>query len=410
MTTLIGGVFVAVYIGMAAGRVPWLAVDRTGIALTGMIVLLVSGAIGVPQLPRALELPTLLLLFALMILGGHFAAAHCFDFLGAWLSRVHARPVTLLGATVLVGGGLSVVLVNDIVVFAFAPLLCMALPARGLDPRPFLLALAGSANAGSTASLIGNPQNILIGEIGNLDFLAYFVTAAVPAVAALLIVFAVIATIWRHSLRAASRQSGTQPAVEVHPWLMSKSFLATAALILLMVFYDGQREVAALGVAAVLIVGRQITATALLRQVDWSLLVLIASLFVVTAAFTSLPAAPELIAWLRNNELLPYRLSLLIPFSVVASNTIGNVPAVVLLLQAVENIPPEVLTALAVFTTLSGNLLLTGSLANIIVAERASAHGVRLTFGDFAKVGIPATALSIAVAALWFYTRGYLAF
>ncbi|MBA2491117.1 MAG: hypothetical protein H0V34_05185 [Gammaproteobacteria bacterium] len=167
--------------------------------------------------------------------------------------------------------------------------------ARELDPRPFLLALAGSANAGSAASLIGNPQNILIGEIGRLGFFDYFLTAAVPAIAALFIVFVVIATIWRQSLRAANGQASADPPVEVHPWLTAKSFLATAALILLVVFFDGQREL-----AAVLILGRRITTPVLLRQVDWSLLALIASLFTVTAAFTSLPAAPGLIDWLQD--------------------------------------------------------------------------------------------------------------
>jgi Na+/H+ antiporter NhaD/arsenite permease-like protein len=408
MSALTIGVFIAVYLGMAVGRIPGLAVDRTGLALTGVIVLLVGGVLTVTDLPAALELPTLLLLFALMILGGHFDAAHCFDFIGAWLARVRASPLALLGITVIVGGGLSMVMVNDIVVFAFTPLLCVALRERGLDPRPFLLALAGSSNAGSAASLIGNPQNILIGELGELDFFNYFMIAIVPALAALLAVFATIALIWRQTLRTIGTPAQDAMPVEIHPWLTAKSFLVTIALIATMMVLDGHREVAALGAAALLILGRRVTTRALLKEVDWSLLVLISSLFIVTAAFTALPIAADLIAWLKARELLPYDLSLLVPFSVIASNTIGNVPAVVLLVQALDHIPAEVLTALAVFSTLAGNLLLTGSLANIIVAERAHQQGVRLTFGDFARIGIPETTLSIAIATLWFHGMGYL--
>lgn len=408
MTAFITGVFVAVYAGMAIGRIPGLAVDRTGVALTGVIVLLVGGAITVADVPAAIELPTLLLLFALMILGGHFAAAHCFDFIGAWLERAQASPTALLGTTVLVGGGLSMVLVNDIVVFAFTPLLCIALRERGLDPRPFLLALAGSSNAGSAASLIGNPQNILIGELGHLDFFGYFATAIAPAVAALLAVFATTALIWRKTLRAPVTASQRTMPIEIHPWLTAKSFLVTIALIAMMMRLREHREVAALGAAGVLILGRGVATRTLLKEVDWSLLVLISSLFIVTAAFTALPVAPDVIAWLKTHDLLPYELAILVPFSVIASNTIGNVPAVVLLVQALHDIPTEVLTALAVFSTLAGNLLLTGSLANIIVAERAYQQGVRLSFGDFAKVGIPETTLSIAFATLWFYGMGYL--
>lgn len=408
MTALIVGVFIAVYVGMAAGRIPGFAIDRTGIALTGVIILLVGGALTVSDIPAALELPTLLLLFALMIVGGHFAAAHCFDFIGAWLERAEASPLALLGATVLLGGGLSMLLVNDIVVFAFTPLLCIALRERGLDPRPFLLALAGSSNAGSAASLIGNPQNILIGELGHLDFFRYFVTAIAPATAALIAVFTTTALIWRKTLRVTATPSRETMPIEIHSWLTAKSFLVTIVLLAVMMALDEHREIAALGAAAVLILGRRVTTRTLLKEVDWSLLVLIASLFIVTAAFTALPVAPDVIAWLKANELLPYNLALLVPFSVIASNTTGNVPAVVLLVQALDQAPPAVLTALAVFSTLAGNLLLTGSLANIIVVERAATQGVRLSFGDFAKVGIPETTLSIATATLWFYAMGYL--
>lgn len=390
---VISAVFVAVYLGMALGRVPGLAVDRTGIALTGAVVLLATGALGIAELPSHIELPTLILLFALMLLGGHFAAAHCFDFIGAWLSRVEASPLALLGLTVAVGGALSAVLVNDIVVFAFTPLLCAAMGNRGLDPRPYLLALAFSSNAGSAASLIGNPQNILIGELGQLDFLRYTMTAVPPAVIALVSVFAVTALVWRGALLNARPGNNKPEPVEVHPWLTTKSVIATAFVIGLMIALENNREIAVLAVATALMAGRRVSTRTLMRGVDWSLLVLISSLFVVTAAFTALPAGPTLVEWLRSNDLLPYRLSVLVPFAVIASNTIGNVPAVVLLVRALNDIPAEVLTALAVFSTLAGNLLLTGSLANIIVAERAALGGIDLSFGDFARTGIPITAI-----------------
>jgi Na+/H+ antiporter NhaD/arsenite permease-like protein len=207
-----------------------LGVNRAGIALTGLIVLLAGGALQVADVQAALELPTLMLLFALMIL-----------------------------------------------------MLCMAMRERGLDPRSFLLALVGSA--GSAASLIGNPQNILIGELRNLDFFDYSLTAAVPAIAGLGIVFAVTAVVWRKSFRMPEPSSHSSLEVEIHPWLTVKRFLATLALISLMVLLDSHREVAALGVAAVLILGRGVATRALFSQVDWSLLVLIAGPFIMTALF-----------------------------------------------------------------------------------------------------------------------------
>ncbi|HEX2238041.1 MAG TPA: SLC13 family permease [Gammaproteobacteria bacterium] len=129
-----------------------------------------------------------------------------------------------MGPTVLVGGGLSMVLVNDIVVFAFTPLLCLALRERGLNPRPYLLALAGSANAGSTASLSGNPQNIVIGKLANLDFFNHVLIAAVPAFAGLGFVFAVTTLAWGKPLRNSVPISQDMLHVGIHPWLTTKSF------------------------------------------------------------------------------------------------------------------------------------------------------------------------------------------
>ena len=97
-------------------------------------------------------------------------------------------------------GGLSAVLANDVVVFAMTPMLCVGLKGRGLDPRPYLIALAGAANAGSAATLIGNPQNIVIGQVGGLDFWRFMAACGLPALAALACVFVTVAFVWRGRL------------------------------------------------------------------------------------------------------------------------------------------------------------------------------------------------------------------
>lgn len=190
-------------------------------------------------------------------------------------------------------------------------------------------------------------------------------------------------------------------------WLGLKSLLATLALVLLLATVE-DRVVAALGVALVLLLGRRFSTRELLSQVDGSLLVMIGCLFAVTASVTELPQAQHVVDWLEARQLLPYDLGSLALFSVVASNTIGNVPAVVLLLKAVPDIPTYVLYGLALFSTLSGNLLLTGSLANIIVAERGAQAKVTLGFIDFARVGIPVTILSMTFAGAWLWLLGIL--
>ena len=204
MTGLVLVVFATVYLGMALGRWPGLKVDRTGIALLGAIVLYGSGAIDGAAALAAIDFPTLVVLFGLMILSAQFAACGFYDWCSARIASAAMPPAALLAGTVAAGGILAAVLANDVVVFAMTPLLCAGVAQRGLDPRPFVIALAGGANAGSAATIIGNPQNILIGEVGQLDFWPFLVACAPPALTGLASVFA-------GDLVAMAQTSGGQP-------------------------------------------------------------------------------------------------------------------------------------------------------------------------------------------------------
>jgi Na+/H+ antiporter NhaD/arsenite permease-like protein len=166
------------------------------------------------------------------------------------------------------------------------------------------------------------------------------------------------------------------------------------------------REISALLVAACLVISRTVPSRQLLDEIDLPLLILFAALFVVNDAFGRTGLAQEALAVLRSHGLLPDRLLLLTPLSLLLSNTIGNVPAVVMILQVWHGIPEGTLIGLAILSTLSGNLLLVGSLANLIVAERAALAGVRLSFRDHAKVGVPLTFVSLLLAALWLWAMG----
>jgi Na+/H+ antiporter NhaD/arsenite permease-like protein len=401
VTTLIVAVFILTYLGMAAGRVPGLKIDRTGIALLGLVVLLAAGSIKVEDIGRAVDAPTILLLFALMIISAQFGAAGFYDWCAARITATKGSPRILLAITVLVSGALSAVLANDIVVFAMTPLLCRGLLARNLDPRPFLIALACASNAGSAATVIGNPQNILIGQSGGLNFWHFLLVCGPPALMSLGIVIAVIWIQWRGELRATAAPSQTVvPKLDIYQ--TDKGLLAVLMLVVLFTT-DLPRETGALVIGAMLLLSRRLSSRAMVGAVDWHLLLLFACLFTITSAFASTGHTETAFAWLAAKGLLPDRLSILAPLTLVASNTIGNVPAVILLLTAWPNPSPQALYGLALLSTLAGNLLIVGSLANIIVAERAASIGVKLRFLDHARSGIPITLLSMGIACLWLW-------
>jgi len=187
---------------MALGRIPGLRIDRSGIAMIVAVLLVAIGAVPVDRIAGAIHFPTLLLLAGLMVLSARVGASGFYDAAATWIASQASRPLWLLALTIAVGGVLSAFLVNDIVVFAMAPLLCSGLAARHLDPRPFLFGLAAASNAGSAATLIGNPQNILIGQAGGIGFWPYFADAVIPALVGLAVSFGCIAIVWRSSLAA----------------------------------------------------------------------------------------------------------------------------------------------------------------------------------------------------------------
>jgi Na+/H+ antiporter NhaD/arsenite permease-like protein len=408
MTGTVIAVFAATYVGMALGRVPGLKLDRTGIALMAVAVLLATGAVDLDRMGASIDAPTIVLLFALMILSAQFAAAGFYDLCAGAITRATATPERLLALTVAISGVLSAVLANDVVVYAMTPLLCAGIGARGLDPRPFLLALAGASNAGSAATLIGNPQNILIGQLGGLDFWRFLAVCGPPALLSLLVVYLVVRWVWRRELAAPAKAPPPPPdRTPVDGWQVAKGAIATVLLIALFAT-PVPREIGALAIAAALLASRKLASRAMIGAVDWHLLLLFACLFTVTGAFAETGLAADGLDWLARRGLLPDSLAVLAPLALVASNGIGNVPAVILLMAIWPDPSEGALYGLALLSTLAGNLLLVGSLANVIVAERAAAAGLRLGFADFARSGIPMTLLSMAIAVAWLALGGWM--
>ena len=404
-------VFALTYAGMAIGRIPGLRTDRAGLALVAAVLMIVATGADLRRAAGWVDLSTLALLFGLMVLSAQFGICGFYDYCADRITHARGGPQRLLAITVAVVAVLSAVLTNDIITFAVPPLLCLGLTARRLNPIPYLIGLAAAANIGSAATVIGNPQNILIGQVGGLDFWRFLAICGVPALLGLGVIQAVICWQWRGRWQLPEPAEPAPPAQApaIHRRSLAKAVAVTAAL--LVAFGMGApRDLAALFAAAALFMSRRVETRALVGAVDWSLLTLFAGLFVVTGVVADLPQTQALFRDLIAAGLLPDRLTVLAPLTLIMSNTIGNVPSDILLLQVWHQPPREALYALALLSTFAGNLLLTGSLANIIVAERAASVGASLPFLAHARAGIPITLLSSAVAGLWLWLTGVVPF
>jgi Na+/H+ antiporter NhaD/arsenite permease-like protein len=267
---------------------------------------------------------------------------------------------------------------------------------------PYLVGLATSSNIGSVATITGNPQNIIIGSLSQISYLRFAARLAPVAIIGLALNFVIVAIVYRKALAEAGRD--LPPTVElarprVHRGLLIKSVAVT--LVTVGLFFAGQPiALVALVAAGVLTLGR-VRPEKVYQSIDWPLLVMFAGLFVVVNAFeVNVVHTWRIERW---RALLESPVVLVSGLSLVLSNLVSNVPAVLLFRPLMEVMPQKELAwlALAMSSTLAGNLTVLGSVANLIVVENARRAGTELGFLEYLKVGIPLTALTTLVGVAW---------
>jgi Na+/H+ antiporter NhaD/arsenite permease-like protein len=393
-------IFLATYAVVAIGRAPGLRVDRTGAALVGATLMVVTGAIGFDDAVKAVDFRTLVLLFGMMVHVAHLRLAGGFATLAKFVGERVKNPAALLLATILVVGFLSALFVNDAICLVFTPIVIDVAETRRHRPLLYLLALATASNIGSVATVTGNPQNMLIGTVSGIPFRA-FSTAMLPiAIVGLAVDALVIWLIFRRELHTLSTDEEHLDHVTPHgPVLVKAIVVAVGMLASFLAGYD-TAIVAAAG-AAVLLVTRRVSPKKIYTAIDWDLLMLFAGLFVVISGAERAGIDRRLFA-----TLAPFGLDTIAGLSATAavlSNAVSNVPAVMLFTRFIPNLPDQrsAWLALAMSSTLAGNLTILGSIANLIVVEGARRRGVTIGFWDYAKVGIPITIATLAVGIWW---------
>jgi Na+/H+ antiporter NhaD/arsenite permease-like protein len=393
-------VFAVVYLGMVLGRLPWLAIDRTGVALLGALALIAGGTLSPEAAWQSVDVPTIGLLFGLMVVSAQFRLGGFYAAVSRRVGAAQVSPPALLALLLAASGALAALLTNDIICLAMTPPLIEVCARRGLNPLPYLLGLACAANIGSAATLIGNPQNILIGEALDLSFAGYALEAAPVAAIGLAIAWAVLAYLYRSDWHTPALPPSVHGAA-FNPWQTAKACTVLAAVVAAFLAAPAPREVVALGAAGLLLMSRRMHSREVLGLVDWHLLVLFIGLFVVNHAFAASGALNQLFAGVRDAGIDLAAPAGLFTATVLLSNLVSNVPAVMLLLPAATHPAAGVILALA--STLAGNLFIVGSIANIIVVEQAKMLGIQITWRAHARVGVPVTLLSLAAAAAWLY-------
>jgi Na+/H+ antiporter NhaD/arsenite permease-like protein len=387
----------ATIIGIAVGRWPLIRADRTTIALIGSALLLGIGAISLEEAYAALDLDTILLLFSMMVINGSLFLSGFFGFITQRVVQFARGPRSLLALVIGASGVLSALFLNDTIVIMMTPIVLEVTRSLRRNPLPYLIGLAVAANIGSTATITGNPQNIIIGNASKIPYLDFAIALTPTALIGLVICWVIVMLVYRDEF-----QGGTLTAPDVLRTRIYRPLLRKAALVIsfmLIAFLIGVPvPLAAFLAAAILLTTRRLRPERVFKIIDWNLLTFFAGLFVVTHALDVQGWTERLFITLR-----PLAQAGMVPFgivSVILSNLISNVPAVLLLQGLVPAFADQqrAWLTLAATATLAGNLTLLGSVANLIMAELAARWGVRVTFSAYLKVGLPVTILTVIVS------------
>jgi Na+/H+ antiporter NhaD/arsenite permease-like protein len=401
MTELVpAAILLGTYVVLAIGQPPLLRIDRTGAAIIGAILMVTAGGLPLDEAFRAIDYRTIILLFGMMVLIANLQLSRFFTSLAqAVVSSIH-HPAALLVAVVFAAGALSALFVNDTVCLVFTPVLLEVAAARRHRPLPYLLALATASNIGSVATITGNPQNMLIGSLSGIGYRAFAGSLAPVAAAGLAIDAAVLWWLFKADLHAGVFEYGSRGPRPLHRAMMAKSLLVAAGVVV--AFLAGvDTALVSASAAAILLVTRRVKPDKIYRQIDWGLLTLFVGLFVVVAGVERVGLDRQFFELLR-----PIGIDTVWGLSVVAaalSNLTSNVPAVMLFTRVVPHLrdPQTSWLALAMSSTLAGNLTILGSIANIIVVEGARRRGITISFREYFRVGLPVTLATIAFGVWW---------
>ncbi|MFN6559067.1 MAG: anion transporter [Nostoc sp. ChiSLP01] len=381
------------YLGLALGYIPGLRMNRATIALVGCAFLIALGVLNLQEAWQAIDANTIVFLLSMMVVNANLSYAGFFRRSLSVILSVTRSPIGLLIALTFGSGMLSAFFLNDTIALIFTPLTLSLTQSLGLNPIPYLLAIAGATNIGSVATLSGNPQNILIGSFSGIPYLDFLRVLAPVALLGLVVQVGLLWLLYPDVRSIKPCQVLPTINQRIFKPLFNKTLVITAGLLIAFTVGLPLAE-SALVAASLLLITRRVKPQRILQKVDWNLLVMFSGLFILTRVTQKL------------NLLQPFTHAVnsaasFLGVTVVLSNLISNVPAVLLLHPLIPQGNTQYWLLLAAGSTLAGNLTVFGSVANLIVVEAAGDLGYKLTFCEHLRFGVPVTLCTLLLTYLW---------
>ncbi len=386
------------YVVFALGKLPGMKIDRPGMAIIGAVLMVAFGIVGANEALRLIDFSTLVLLFSMMVVVGSLHLSGFFNWITAEIVK-RLKPRHLLPTIIFITGVLSAFFVNDIICLVMVPFAQITTRQMKLKPLPYLLAVATASNIGSVATITGNPQNMLIGSFSGLDYRYFLLRLGPVALIGLFLDWLLISWIFGREHTSPETESVTIEPIQINLRDLRKPAIVVA--LVLAGFLGGvpPAMMAAIG-AALMLITRTRNPRMVYDEVDWGLLVFFIGLFLIVGGAENAGLTHYLFAMANRFNL--QNTAVLTVMTALLSNVVSNVPAVMVLKSLVPSFhdPRSGWLVLAMASTLAGNLTITGSVANLIVVERAKDE-VHIGFWDYSRIGIPVTLLTLAVGWAW---------
>lgn len=395
-------IFVATYTLISLRRLPGVEMGMHTAALMGAAAMLLLGIVSLDAAWRSLNLDVLFLLLGMMLLAASLDACGFFSMVADVLTRRVPDGRHLLARIMLLSAVLSAVMLNDAVVLILTPVVIRCCRRLGAEPIPFLIGVFVSANIGSCATIVGNPQNAYIATHADIGFLEFTLRMLPMSVVCLIVSTIIMLVLFRNHLDVHPSASGPV-IIEDRPRLLATVSVALGTIVMFMVsnFIDLALATVAMtgGCLALLIASTKgaVTVSSVARRVDWRVLMFFMGLFIIMAGTVSSGLLGHLTSIFHGfDDGAPSPMELTV-FTVILSNLISNVPSVILIGDMIPNATASMWLVLSASSTLAGNLTLIGAAANVIVSEEAEKDGIRLDFRRYLAIGVPVSLATLAI-------------
>jgi Na+/H+ antiporter NhaD/arsenite permease-like protein len=404
-------IFGLTYIGIIFTRIPGLNIDRPSAAFSGAVAIVLFGVLSFEEAIKSIDFNTIILLLGMMILVVALELDGFFTLIAQKTTRLSKSRSQLLFTIIFITGISSAFLVNDAVVLMFTPVIIRICLSSKLNPLPYLIAEIMASNAGSTLTITGNPQNILIGIASGISYGKFLLLMLPVSIISMYLIYIVIKFLYKKDFTDRTKIEYEENYSAYH--YSSMKYSVPIFLLVIVLFFLSKiinlsyPMIAIVGGALVLLFGK-IKPSKIIKEVDWVLLLFFASLFIVVTGI-------EHTGWINNIiEMSPINenfqgIVLLHSISLVLSQIVSNVPLVILLLPIIKPLGSELLwLSLASSATLAGNLTIIGAMANLIVIEIARTSNIEIKFMQFFKAGIIITTATLLLSTIYLYTISYL--